>query len=144
MSEKLEKSGFGDLAGGSSSDQDFDYFSQPKPNESVDTTVDSASGGEPLPPASPLLLDPPLTDEEISADISDLINEANNLEELDMMIQSAGPFQHPRSVGQNYGANSYHRQPTYHHHPQVCLIEYILIVQNLNKFGNSVLHHQII
>lgn len=71
--------------------------------------------------SSPLLLDPPLTDEEISADISDLINEASNLEELDMMIQSASPFQHPRSVGQNYGhgANSYHRQPSYHH-PQVC------------------------
>lgn len=41
-----------------------------------------------------------------------------------MMIQSAGPFQHPRSVGQNYphsNGNMYHRQPSYHHphHHQV-------------------------
>lgn len=74
----------------------------------------------------PLLLDPPLTEEEISADLSAIINEASDLDELDMMIQSAGPFQHPRSVAQNYGhpnANMYHRQPSYHtpHHHQVCL-----------------------
>lgn len=64
----------------------------------------------------PLLLDPPLTEEEISADLSAIINEASDLEDLDIMIQSAGPFQHPRSVGQNYGPNAYHRQPSYHHH----------------------------
>lgn len=74
----------------------------------------------------PLLLDPPLTEEEISADLSAIINEASDLDELDMMIQSAGPFQHPRSVAQNYGhgnTNMYHRQPPYshhhHHHHQV-------------------------
>lgn len=73
----------------------------------------------------PLLLDPPLTEEEISADLSAIINEASDLDELDMMIQSAGPFQHPRSVAQNYGhanTNMYHRQPSYHshhHHHQV-------------------------
>lgn len=80
---------------------------------------DSASGE--LPSASSLLLDPPLTDEEISA----------NLEELDMMIQSAGPFQHPRAVGQNYahGANSYHRQPAYH--PQVNSLPYLCVLIDL-------------
>lgn len=73
----------------------------------------------------PLLLDPPLTEEEISADLSAIINEANDLDDLDMMIQSATPFQHPRPVGQNYGhvnTNMYGRQPTYHphhHHHQV-------------------------
>lgn len=74
----------------------------------------------------PILLSPPLTDEEISADLSAIINEASDLNDLDMMIQSAGPFQHPRSVAQNYGghgtANMYHRQPSYHshhHHHQV-------------------------
>lgn len=75
----------------------------------------------------PLLLDPPLTEEEISADLSAIINEASDLDELDMMIQSVGPFQHPRSVAQNYGhanTNMYHRQPSYHsqHHHQVCSI----------------------
>lgn len=78
----------------------------------------------------PLLLNPPLTEEEISADLSAIINEASDLDELDMMIQSAGPFQHPRSVAQNYGhanTNMYHRQTSYHsHHHQVTIHLYSL------------------
>lgn len=67
----------------------------------------------------PLLLDPPLTEEEISADLSAIIDEANDLDDLNMMIQSATSFQppHPRPMPQNYGhanANMYHRQQSYH------------------------------
>lgn len=96
----------------------------PKPeidNKTVDTVAAQhrIHGSE-----LPLLLDPPLTEDEISADLSAIINEASDLDELDMMIQSATPFQHPRSVAQNYGhanTNMYHRQPSYHshHHHQV-------------------------
>lgn len=91
-------------------------------NNSSNADDSNNNSGEQL---LPLLLDPPLTEEEISADLSAIINEANDLDELDMMIQSAGPFQHPRSVAQNYvghsQANMYHRQPSYHshHHHQV-------------------------
>lgn len=112
-----------------------DNFSFPIEKKSVSESTndsgnlsDEASGTS----TSPLLLDPPLTDEEISADLSAIINEASGLDELDMMIQSAGPFQHPRSVAQNYAHNSgsvYHRQPSYHHshHHQVSKYEYIWI-----------------
>lgn len=99
-----------------------DNFSFPVEKKSVSESTsdsgnlsDEASGTS----ATQLLLDPPLTDEEISADLSAIINEASGLDELDMMIQSAGPFQHPRSVAQNYAHNNgsvYHRQPPYHHH----------------------------
>lgn len=93
----------------------------------------------------PLLLNPPLTEEEISADLSAIIDEANELDELDMMIQSPGPFQHPRSVAQNYGhtnTNMYHRQPSYHshHHHQVsatidcCSIRIYLSVAQIDDF----------
>lgn len=89
--------------------------SEPKDNKNTDQSEIQNS-------ELPLLLDPPLTEEEISADLSAIINEANDLDDIDMMIQSAGPFQHPRSVGQNYGhsnANMYHRPQSYHPHHQV-------------------------
>lgn len=95
--------------------------SEPKPKENKVKNQNDSENSE-----IPLLLNPPLIEEEISADLSAIIDEANELDELDMMIQSAGPFQHPRSVAQNYGhgnTNMYHRQPSYHshhHHHQVC------------------------
>lgn len=92
----------------------------------------------------PLLLDPPLTEEEISADLSSIINEASELDDLDMMIQSAGPFQHPRSVAQNYvghpNANMYHRQSSYHsHHHQVNTFFFPFSLKNISsKFMLSI------
>lgn len=70
------------------------------------------------------MLNPPLIEEEISADLSAIIDEASELDDLDMMTQSAGPFQPHRSLAQNYGhsnTNMYHRQASYHphHHHQV-------------------------
>lgn len=100
---------------------DFNFPSENKSNNQKENEKNLASGGS---SEEQLLLDPPLTEEEISADLSAIINEAADLDDLDMMIQSASPFQHPRSVAQNYVAhtnpNSYHRQAPYHHHHQVC------------------------
>lgn len=131
LAEELKKSEYSDTASTNNnlpnhgSPADNFAFPVDKKSESESTNdsgnlSDEASGTS----VSQLLLDPPLTDEEISADLSAIINEANDLDELDMMIQSAGPFQHPRSVAQNYGhsnGNVYHRQPSYHHphHHQV-------------------------
>lgn len=95
--------------------RNFDFTGEKEKSQSEDDKNLASGGSE-----EQLLLDPPLTDEEISADLSAIINEASDLDELDMMIQSASPFQHPRSVAQNYAAhsnaNSYHRQTPYHHH----------------------------
>lgn len=130
LAEELRKSEYSESASGSVfsspeplSVREPESFSFPVEKKSVSESTndsgnlsDEASG----PSAAQLLLDPPLTDEEISADLSAIINEASGLDELDMMIQSAGPFQHPRSVAQNYAhsnGNVYHRQPSYHHHP---------------------------
>lgn len=60
---------------------------------------------------------------EISANLSHInlsVDDASELDELEMMIQSAGPFQHPSRSNQNYGhgANTF-RQSYHHHHHQV-------------------------
>lgn len=139
LAEELKKSEYSDVTGESSSaaaaststSNQFDAnFAFPTDKS---TTTEQKDNKDTRNPSQrdihnselPLLLDPPLTEEEISADLSAIINEASDLDELDMMIQSANPFQHPRSVAQNYGhanTNMYHRQPSYHshhHHHQV-------------------------
>lgn len=56
-----------------------------------------------------------LPDVEISSNLSDLnIDDATELEQFDMMIQSAGPFQHPRS-SQAYGHGTNTFRQSYHH-----------------------------
>lgn len=135
LAEELKKSEYSDVNGESSgvataststSNQFDTNFAFPTDKAATTEQKDNKEAGQSEIHSSelPLLLDPPLTEEEISADLSAIINEASDLDELDMMIQSAGPFQHPRSVAQNYGhanANMYHRQPPYshHHHHQV-------------------------
>lgn len=131
LAEELKKSEYSDVNGESSSgptaststsnqfDTNFAF-----PTEKLATATTSTEEKDNKPSTSEindselkLLLDPPLTEEEISADLSAIINEANDLDDLDMMIQSAGPYQHPRTVAQNYGhanANMYHRQSSYH------------------------------
>lgn len=52
---------------------------------------------------------------EISSNLSELnIDDATELEQFDMMIQSAGPFQHPRS-SQAYGHGTNTFRQSYHH-----------------------------
>lgn len=146
LAEELNKSEYSDVNGETSSaatastsavnhfDRNFAFPSDKVlQNEQKDNKQNSEISNSEL----PLLLDPPLTEEEISADLSAIIDEANDLDELDMMIQSAGPFQHPRSVAQNYGhsnTNMYHRQPPYshHHHHQVSLnyVYFFLSIEN--------------
>ncbi|XP_031620894.1 segmentation protein cap'n'collar isoform X2 [Contarinia nasturtii] len=128
LAEELKKSEYSDVNGESSSvataststsnqfDTNFAFPTEKLTTEQKDNKPSTSDihGSE-----LQLLLDPPLTEEEISADLSAIINEANDLDELDMMIQSAGPFQHPRTVAQNYGhanTNMYHRQSSYHSH----------------------------
>lgn len=62
-----------------------------------------------------------LADLDLSADLS-LINldEAGELDEFDMMIQSAGPFQHPRS-SQNYGHGANAFRQSYHHQVSISI-----------------------
>lgn len=139
LAEQLTKSEYSDVNGESSSaataststanqfDTNFAFPSDKITTPKQEPENKTASQSEIHSSELPLLLDPPLTEEEISADLSAIIDEANDLDELDMMIQSATPFQHPRSVAQNYGhghgnTNMYHRQPSYHshhHHHQV-------------------------
>lgn len=109
--EEIKKSEFADSSAAAN-----DYASPPDkdPSDPKDSDRSLATGGS----EEQLLLDPPLTEEEITADLSAIIDEAgdlDDLDDLDMMIQSASPFR-----GQNYvahgNANSYHRQAPYHHH----------------------------
>lgn len=63
------------------------------------------------------IVEPPQSEVEVASAQSELFNldNADALDELDMMIQSAGSFQHHRP-GQNYGTNSVFRQSGFHHH----------------------------
>lgn len=73
---------------------------------------------------------------EISANLSHInlsVDDASELDELEMMIQSAGPFQHPSRSNQNYGhgANTF-RQSYHHHHHQVSF--FFLFLTTFQKF----------
>lgn len=148
LAEELKKSEYSEVNGESSSQPSTSNFAFPSDKDaakdenakSTENRNENSSNGSGIGDGAslPLLLDPPLTEEEISADLSAIINEASDLDELDMMIQSAGPFQHPRSVAQNYGhgqANMYHRQPSYHshHHHQVSISSYFYSLLGCSK-----------
>lgn len=115
IAEELKKSEYSDV-GARATTSNF-AFGNDQSTPEVDQTNENNCGDD---NEISLLLSPPLSDEELSADLSAIINEASDLNELDMMIQSAGPFQHPRSVAQNYpghGTPNMYRQPSYHPHP---------------------------
>lgn len=59
--------------------------------------------------------DATISDIDLSADLSNInLDDASELEELEMMIQSSSPFQHSRS-GQNYGHGANSFRQSYHH-----------------------------
>lgn len=59
--------------------------------------------------------DATISDIDLSADLSNInLDDASELEELEMMIQSSSPFQHSRT-GQNYGHGANSFRQSYHH-----------------------------
>lgn len=77
-----------------------------------------------------------LPDVEISSNLSELnIDDATELEQFDMMIQSAGPFQHPRS-SQAYGHGTNTFRQSYHHQVR-CLIYTIHIQKHTHTHTRS-------
>ncbi|CAD7077327.1 unnamed protein product [Hermetia illucens] len=86
------------------------------------------------------IVEPPQSEVEVASAQSELFNldNADALDELDMMIQSAGSFQHHRP-GQNYGTNSVFRQSGFHHHhhqSRVPLTRGVSMEQRLQDIAN--------
>lgn len=112
--------------------QQNDTFS-PKVDESVSS--DNAA-----PDKETGTTDATISDIDISADLSNInLDDASELEELEMMIQSSSPFQHSRS-GQNYGHGANSFRQSYHHQVSwlflfivCCLFRIILFIMSESK-----------
>ncbi|XP_037049907.1 segmentation protein cap'n'collar isoform X4 [Bradysia coprophila] len=110
------------------SDDQNDTFS-PKVDESASS--DNAS-----PDKETGTTDATISDIDISADLSNInLDDASELEELEMMIQSSSPFQHSRS-GQNYGHGANSFRQSYHHQSRVPLSRNFSMEQRLQDIAS--------